>query len=107
MKTVWLALALSLGADSALAFNVSVNITHPANGSTVSDNFHSSFTSTCPGGKNTVKWYLDGVPTGSATFRDTAGVHIARKLAQGAHSLKVVSSCGADAIQFNVQEVSG
>lgn len=107
MKTVLLALVLSISAESALAFNVSVNITHPANGSTVSDNFHSSFTSTCPGNKNTVKWYLDGVATGSATFREKAGVHIARKLTKGAHSLKVVSSCGADAIQFNVQEVSG
>jgi hypothetical protein len=88
---------------TANAFNAPVNIASPVNGSTVSNYFYSSFTTTCPGGQYSVKWLLDSVPTGSATFYNTAGVHFAHKLPTGWHSLLVSSSCGQDQVKFYVQ----
>lgn len=92
-------------AGPANAFNAPVTIRYPANNATVTNNFSSKFSATCPSGRNTVRWYLNGVLTGSATFYDTADIQLARRLTPGmSHSLKVLTSCGGgNAVVFNVQ----
>jgi hypothetical protein len=106
MKKMLLLLAMSSLfslTSVANATNAPVNIAYPVNGSSVSNYFYSSFTTTCGGGSYSVTWYLDGILTGNATFYDTAGIHFAQKLGTGWHSLQVVSSCGQDAVKFYVQ----
>lgn len=99
-----IAMASLLSVTSAAnAANAPVNIAYPINGASVTNYFYASFTTTCQGGSYSVAWYLDGMPTGSGTFYDTAGVHFAQKLPTGWHSLQVVSSCGQDAVRFYVQ----
>ncbi len=92
--------SLTSGANAA---NAPVNIAYPINGALVTNYFYSSFTTTCPGGAYSVKWYLDSTLIGNGTFYDTAGVHFAHKLPTGWHSLLVISSCGQDAVKFYVQ----
>jgi hypothetical protein len=96
-------IVLFVVAGTANAFNAPVNIASPVNGSTVTNYFYSSFTTTCPGGQHSVKWMLDGVSTGSASFYNTAGVHFAHKLPTGWHTLFVSSTCGQDQVRFYVQ----
>lgn len=97
--------SLSTLACPANAISAPVEISYPANNSTVAPDFSSKFTARCPGGGNTVKWYLNGVLVGSATFYGTAGIRLARRLTPGmSHSLKVLTSCGgSEAVVFNVQ----
>lgn len=96
------ATALFAMAGVAHSAGVSVNIASPISGSSVSNYFYSSFTTTCPGGQYSVTWYLDSTLVGSGTFYNTAGVHFAHKLPTGGHSLTVKSSCGYDVVKFNV-----
>lgn len=105
-KPILLAALIGLFATtgSANTFDASLHIAYPANGATVAHYFHSSFTVSCPGRYYTVKWYLDGLPTGSSTFYDTVSVNLAHRLSPNvSHSLKVLTSCGsADTVVFNV-----
>ncbi|MBI3230547.1 MAG: hypothetical protein HYZ45_10320 [Burkholderiales bacterium] len=96
-------LSLFAVGNIASAANAPVNIAYPINGASVTNYFHSSFTTTCGGGSYTVKWYLDGTLIGSGSLYDTMGVHFQHKLPTGWHSLQVVSSCGQDAVKFYVQ----
>ena len=97
------AVGLFSATSAASAANAPVNIAYPINGATVTNYFYSSFTTTCQGGSYSVEWYLDGNLIGKGTFYDTAGVHFAQKLPTGWHTLKVVSNCGQDGVQFYVQ----
>ena len=96
------AIALFAMAGVAHSAGAPVNIASPINGSSVSNYFYSSFTTTCPGGQWNVAWYLDSTLVGSGTFYNTAGVHFAHKLPTGWHSLTVKSSCGYDVVKFYV-----
>ena len=88
--------------ESVLAAGAPVNIAYPINGISVTNYFTSSFTTTCPGGQNAVKWYIDGVGIGSTTFYDTANIQFLHKQLKGWHELRVVASCGTDAVKFFV-----
>jgi len=91
-----------------------VNIVYPVDGDTYpivditpigvvnSAYFTASFSTTCPGGQNTVKWGFDGNSTGSATFYDQFSAQFVHKLAAGVHTFKVVSSCGAESVTFKI-----
>ena len=102
MKKYALSLAICLLTANAGAANAPVNIAYPVNASSVHNYFHSYFTTTCPGGANSVKWLLDGNLIGSSTFYDVASVQFAHKLPNGWHSLQVISSCGQDTVKFFV-----
>jgi len=101
MKKFLTACAFMLS-GSAFAANAPVNIAYPINSGTVTNYFHSYFTTTCSGGSYTVKWLLDGVLIGSGKFYDTASIQFAYKLPTGWHSLQVISDCGSDAVKFYV-----
>ncbi len=101
MKKYLSALAFLLS-TTAFAANAPVNIAYPINSGSVTNYFHSYFTTTCAGGAYTVKWSLDGVPIGSGRFYDTASIQFAYKLPTGWHVLQVVSDCGQDAVKFYV-----
>lgn len=101
MKKFLLAFALIIS-SLAQAANAPVNIAYPINASSVTNYFHSYFTTTCSGGSYTVKWLLDGVLIGSGKFYDTASIQFAYKLPTGWHSLQVISDCGSDAVKFYV-----
>ena len=94
--------SLLLSAPVDATINADVNIVYPLQGSTVTNYFNSSFSTTCPGGANKVEWYFDGVLTGSAEFYDQFSAQFQNKLPSGNHSLKVVSSCGGDGVTFDV-----
>ncbi len=91
-----------------------VNIVYPIDGSTYpivditpigvvsSTYFTSSFSTTCPGGQNTVRWGFDGNSTGSATFYDQFSAQFVHKLAAGVHTFDVVSSCGSETVTFRI-----
>lgn len=93
--------------DTAFAVQAApVNIAYPLNGSTVANNFHTSFSVNCPANtQSKVSWFLDGAQVGSALFYDTESVSFAYKLSSGTtHSLKVATSCGgSDGVVFKVQ----
>ncbi|MBY0572509.1 MAG: hypothetical protein K2P84_02410 [Undibacterium sp.] len=91
--------ALSL---NAMAQNAPVNIAYPLANGAVKNYFHVYFTTTCPGGQNTVKWVLDNTLVGTTTFYDVASIQFAHKLPLGWHSLTVSSSCGQQQIKFQV-----
>lgn len=81
-----------------------VNIAYPLNGSTVTNNFFSSFSVNCPG-RGSVSWFFDGAQVGKSFFYDTTSIQFAYRLAGGAsHSLKIATSCGGtDGVVFKVQ----
>jgi|CXWL01.1.fsa_nt_gi membrane carboxypeptidase/penicillin-binding protein PbpC len=105
MKTLasGLALALLLLTNTVSAANAPVNIAHPVSGSVVTNYFHSSFTTTCPGGSYKVEWYLDNNLLGNSAFYDSEAVDFDFKAPTGWHVLTVVSSCGKDSVRFYVQ----
>lgn len=81
-----------------------VNIAYPLNGSTVANNFFSSFSVNCPG-RGSVSWFFDGAQVGKSFYYETTSIQFAYRLASGAaHTLKVLTSCGGtDAVTFKVQ----
>jgi hypothetical protein len=97
-------LLVACAIDYAQAAGAPVNIAYPLNGSTVTNNFYSSFTVNCRAGvPSKAIWYLDGAMVGYTYFYDTAGVHFAYKLPSGGHTLKVTTSCGgSDGVAFKV-----
>ena len=93
---------LMLATPVDATINAAVNIVYPIDGSTVTNYFNSSFSTTCPGGANKVEWYFDGVLAGSAEFYDQFSAQFQNKLPSGNHSFKVSSSCGGDGVSFDV-----
>ena len=79
-----------------------VNIAYPVDGSTVTNYFTSSFSTTCPGGGNKVEWGFDGSTEGNATFYDQFSAQFAHKLSSGTHVFWVKSSCGENRVKFEV-----
>jgi hypothetical protein len=96
-------LALATFANPAGAVqNANVNIAYPLNGGSVNNYFTSSFSTTCPGGANTVKWGFDGTNIGSSDYYDTFSGQFLYKLPSGWHTFDVSSSCGSDSVKFFV-----
>lgn len=97
---------LAAGASSAVV-NPPVSIAYPISGSANNNYFKVSFTVTCPGGGNSVKWSFDAGTTtatavGSATFYDNFNTQFLHKLPSGWHTLDVVASCGQEHMKFFV-----
>ncbi|KAJ3126350.1 hypothetical protein HK098_007614 [Nowakowskiella sp. JEL0407] len=87
---------------TSATINAPVNIAFPLSGGTVTNYFDTSFTVTCPGGANYVKYGFDGSSIGYSEFYDTIGVHFHYKLPAGWHVLYVSTSCGDEKMKFQV-----
>lgn len=99
---VLLAGLLAAGASSAV-INPPVSIAYPISGSANSNYFKVSFTVTCQGGMNTVKWAFDTTnAVGGATFYDNFNTQFQHKLPSGWHTIDVVASCGQEHMKFFV-----
>jgi len=93
---------LAAGASSAVV-NAPVNIAYPINASANSNYFKVSFTVTCPGGMNSVKWAFDtSNSVGGATFYDNFNTQFLHKLPSGWHTIDVWASCGEEHMKFFV-----
>lgn len=97
------AFLLLVMASAVNAANAPVNIAHPINGSSITNYFHSSFTTTCSGGGYTVRWLIDNILVGNSAFYDSASIDFDFKAPTGWHTLQVISSCGQDIVKFYVQ----
>lgn len=99
-----LAASLAVAGSSSAVINPPVSIAYPISGSANNNYFKVSFTVTCPGGSNSVKWGFDGfaMAVGSATFYDNFNTQFLHKLPTGWHSIDVVASCGQEHMKFFV-----
>lgn len=89
-----------------------VNIVYPINGETLpktdpackikSAYFAASFSVTCGGGPGTVSWGFDKSTLGKASFYDEFSSQFVWKLPTGAHTFWVESTCGKNAVKFNI-----
>jgi hypothetical protein len=103
MKKLALSLfVLALVVSSAVAANAPVNIVYPIHRGVYNDYVTFEFSTTCPGGPNSVKWAIDGNGIGSGEFYDTFNAQFQHKLGTGWHSFEVHSSCGTDGVKFFV-----
>jgi hypothetical protein len=107
MKNLSVFSALLVGVLAATtgsaAINPPVSIAYPIANSSNNNYFKVSFTVTCPGGQNTVKWSFDGaLAVGSATFYDNFNTQFLHKLPSGWHSIDVIASCGQERMKFFV-----
>lgn len=98
------AVGLAFAGPSSAVINPPVSIAYPISGSANNNYFKVSFTVTCPGGSNSVKWGFDGgtIPLGSAAFYDNFNTQFLHKLPTGWHSIDVVASCGQERMKFYV-----
>ncbi|MGC4069787.1 MAG: hypothetical protein QM784_35045 [Polyangiaceae bacterium] len=98
-----LAAALSVSGTSSAVINPPVSIAYPISLSKNSNYFKVSFTVTCPGGMNSVRWAFDGSSfVGSASFYDNFNTQFLHKLPSGWHSIDVYASCGEEHMKFYV-----
>lgn len=93
---------LGLAEETTAAVPPNVHIAYPIPGSAQSNYIKVSFTVTCPGGPQNVRWGFDGTPVGSATFYDNFNSQFLHKLPSGWHIVQVWSSCGEDRARFFV-----
>ena len=93
--------------------NASVNIVYPIDGGTypIADPSPSgvksaylpfSFSVTCPGGNHDVEWGIDGDQLGEVYYYDQSSQQFVWKVAGGAHTFWVRTSCGDGKVQFKV-----
>jgi len=102
MAGVLLVGLLAAGASSAVV-NPPVSIAYPISGSANNNYFKVSFTVTCPGGMNTVKWGFDSTTSaGGATFYDNFNTQFLHKLPTGWHTLDIFATCGQEHMKFYV-----
>ena len=114
MKTLIIGAALASALTTGALAQTAVNIVYPIDGQDypVSPNNPTqdaiyqafSFSATCPGGQNSVKWSIDGNSVGATNFYDEVSVQQVDKVAAGWHSFEVSASCGSSAIKFHVKE---
>ncbi len=115
MKALIIGAALASAlATGALAQQAAVNIVYPIDGQDypVSPNNPTqdaiyqafSFSATCPGGQNSVKWSIDGNGVGATDFYDEVSVQQVDKVAAGWHAFEVNASCGSAGVKFHVKE---
>ncbi len=94
---------LSFGASAAHAVvNADVNIAYPIAYSANDNYVKFAFSTTCPGGQNTVKWAIDGNGIGYGEFYDNFNAQFLQKAGTGWHTFEVYSSCGQDIVKFYV-----
>jgi hypothetical protein len=92
----------TVGASSAVV-NPPVSIAYPISGSGNQNYFKVSFTVTCPGGMNSVRWLFDSATSiGGATFYDNFNTQFLHKLPTGWHTLDVFATCGEEHMKFYV-----
>lgn len=101
LATILVGVCSIAGAAFAVV-NAPVNIAYPIAGASVKNYFTVSFSTTCPGGQNSVKWGFDGAGIGSSTFYDNFNSQFLHKLPVGTHTFDVWSSCGQERVVFNV-----
>jgi hypothetical protein len=98
-----LATILATSGRSEAVVNAPVSIAYPISGSANDNYFKVSFTATCPGGSNVVRWGFDGVLSiGQASFYDNFNTQFLHKLPTGWHTVDVVASCGQEHMKFYV-----
>ena len=114
MKTLIIGAALASMLSTGVLAQTAVNIVYPIDGQDypVSPNnptqdaiYHPfSFSATCSGGQNSVKWAIDGNVVGTADFYDEITVQQVDKVPVGWHSFEVNASCGSASIKFHVKD---
>jgi len=98
----FLVASIAVAGSSSGTVPPNVHIAYPIPGSPNSNYFKVSFTVTCQGGQNGVKWGFDGSSVGSATFYDNFNSQFLHKLPTGWHTVDVSASCGQDQVRFFV-----
>jgi len=103
MVVATLSASLLVAGASSAVINPPVSIAYPISGSANNNYFKVSFTVTCPGGANSVKWAFDTTASvGGATFYDNFNTQFLHKLPSGWHTLDVVATCGQEHMKFFV-----
>jgi hypothetical protein len=98
-----IAAALAFSGSSSAVVNPPVSIAYPISGSANNNYFKVSFSVTCPGGSNTVRWGFDSTYSGgAATFYDNFNTQFLHKLPTGWHVVDVVATCGQEHMKFYV-----